>query len=68
MYQKNSIFAPSNNLIGHLTSEFIPGFFYARRYAAYNPVPTLNGLVSPIRDLTAGSVRRYFFVHMSKSN
>ena len=42
MSQKNSIFVALKQIIGRITSEFTPGFFYARKYTAYNPVPAME--------------------------
>lgn len=68
MYQKNNIFAPFNLTNGRVTSELIAGFFYARKHAAYNPVPTLNGLESPLVGLNNGKCTPFFFsVHMFKN-
>jgi hypothetical protein len=69
MYPKKHIFAPHNSTTGRHTSEITAGFFYARKHAAYNPVPTLNGLGSPVEGLCNGKCTPFFFsVHTHKNS
>ena len=63
MYQKKHIFAAFKQSIGHPTSDFHAGIFFARKYAAYNPVASLNGMLKPDRCLNNGKCTPFFYLY-----